>query len=89
LLYNIACTLLSIAIFWYGFGRMDAGVLFFAKILGFIGACVLYQYTSKETLYYFRNAGCRMRHIVPLAFFAEIIITITLLILFTLIANAV
>jgi hypothetical protein len=87
LLYNIACTLLAIMIFWFGFGRLNAGLLFFAKILGFISAFVLYQYASKETYYYFRNAGCRMRYIVATAFFAEITVGIALLILFTLTVN--
>jgi hypothetical protein len=70
--FNIACTLLAIAVNWYGLGHMDEGALFLSKIFGFAGAAILYQYFEKNTFYYFRNAGCRMRQIVTIAFLIDL-----------------
>ncbi len=84
LLFNIACSLLGIALVWYGFGFINSGNVFLAKLLGFTGAVVLYQYNAKETYYYFRNAGCRVRRITVIAFLADFLVYILLVLLFNL-----
>jgi hypothetical protein len=68
---------------------MDAGGLFLAKILGFAGAVILYHYTTKETYYYFRNAGWRMRQIIALASIIDIVFYILLLLMFNLTTHAI
>jgi len=78
LYFNIACTLLAIAVVWYGLGHVDAGGLFLAKILAFPGAVMLHRYIAKENYYYFRNAGCRMRQIITITFVADIFACIIL-----------
>jgi len=88
LLFNIACTLLSIAVFWYGFGHIDAGIFFLAKIFGFPGAVLLHQYSAKETYFYFRNAGFRMRRVIGIAFIIDLLAYLTIFLLFSLISYA-
>jgi len=89
LLLNIACTLLAIAVVWYGFGHIDAFIIFIAKILGFAGAVALHQYSAKETYYYFRNAGYRMRRMIGATFIADLLVYITICFLVNLITYAV
>ncbi|WP_295672565.1 hypothetical protein [uncultured Mucilaginibacter sp.] len=88
LLFNIACTLLAIAVVWYGFGHIDAFILFIAKTLGFIGAVMLHRYSAKETYYYFRNAGYRMRSVILTAFLADTLLYILSFLLINLITHA-
>ncbi|MBB3056015.1 hypothetical protein [Mucilaginibacter gotjawali] len=88
LLFNIACTLLAIAVVWYGFGHIDAFILFIAKIFGFAGAVMLHQYSAKETYYYFRNAGYRMRSVVLMALLADALLYSLSVFLFNLITYA-
>ena len=80
--------MLAIAVVWYGFGHVDAFILFIAKILGFTGAVLLHRYAAKETYYYFRNAGYRMRSVILTAFFAEALLYILSVSLFNLITHA-
>ncbi|MDR3695902.1 hypothetical protein [Mucilaginibacter sp.] len=88
LLFNIACTLLAIAVVWYGFGHIDAFILFIAKILGFAGAILLHRYSAKETYYYFRNAGYRVRSVILLAFLVDTLLYILSFFLINLITHA-
>ena len=86
--FNIACSLLAVAVVWYGVGFMDQGALLLSKIVGFAGAVLLYQYFEKDTYYYFRNAGCRLRHIIPIAFFIDITFLAGFFLLVNLITHA-
>jgi len=88
LLYNIACSLLAVAVVLVGLGHINAGNLFLAKLLGFAGAVMLHQYTAKETYYYFRNAGCRMRRIIALAFMVDFLLLIIFFLLIALTTHA-
>jgi len=88
LLFNIACSLLGIALVWYGFGRIDGGILFIAKILGFAGAVMLHRYNAKETYYYFRNAGYRMRRLIGAAFIVDILVYFSIFLLINLANHA-
>jgi hypothetical protein len=86
--FNIACTLLAIAVVWYGMGYMGQVALLLSKIFGFAGAVSLYHYFEKDTYYYFRNAGCRLRHIIPIAFFIDITLLAGSFLLVNLITHA-
>jgi hypothetical protein len=88
LLFNIACTLLGSLLIRYGFGFVNGGNLFIAKILGFAGAVALHQHTAKETYYYFRNAGYRMRYVILLAFMADVLLYTLSFFLINLITHA-
>jgi hypothetical protein len=79
---------LGIAVVWYGFGYIDAFIVFIAKILGFAGAVALHWYSAKETCYYFRNAGYRMRSVILTGFLADITLYILSVFLFNLITHA-
>jgi len=73
LVYNVTFTIVWIFLALFGFGELNAVVLFWAKISGFISASVLQGYSAKESYFYFRNAGYRMRRIVLQAFLMDII----------------
>jgi len=79
---------MGLLLIWYGFGSVNAGNLFIAKILGFTGAVMLHRYSAKETYYYFRNAGYRMRSVVLSAFGADILLYILSVFLFNLVSHA-
>jgi len=85
LVYNIAFTIVWIAFALYGFGELNLSVLFWAKISGLISAAVLQGYSAKESYFYFRNAGYRMRRIILLTLLMDvgIFIFIYLVVTFT------
>jgi hypothetical protein len=60
LLYNIAFTLLTAGIFYLIADGFNAGIFLIAKIIGFIAAIGLHYYSSKQSYFYFRNAGYRI-----------------------------
>jgi hypothetical protein len=69
----------------FGAGALTIGNLFYAKLIGFGGAAGLQYYSAKETYFYFRNAGYRIRQVIASAFAIDfilfaIIITIYLII---------
>ena len=83
LLYNVAFTILWIGLALYGFGELNAVTLFWAKICGFISAAFLNHYSAKESYFYFRNAGFRMRRVIVSAFFADVLSFIIVFIFIT------
>jgi len=86
--YNIAFSVLAAVIFIYDAGFGDAGNLFFAKIIGFLGAAALHYYYSRDSYFYFRNAGYRVRKILISAFAADMLIYMILATFYTLITHA-
>ena len=88
LLYNVAFTILWIGIAVYGFNELNAVVLFWAKISGFVSAAFLNYYSAKQSYFYFRNAGYRMRSIIITAFFADVLSLLIVSLLFTFITYA-
>ena len=89
LVYNVAFTIVWIAFASYGFGELNPAILFWAKISGFISAAVLQGYSAKESYFYFRNAGYRMRCILLQAFSADVISFIFAYLLISLIIYAI
>jgi hypothetical protein len=87
-LYNVAFTILWIAFALYGFGELNAVVLFWAKISGFASAAALNYYMAKQSYFYFRNAGYRMRRMIITAFLADALSFIVIFLLFTVITHA-
>jgi len=81
LLYNIAFTLLAIFILVLETGRLDSGVFLFAKIMGFLSAIGLHYYSSKQSYFYFRNAGYRVITIFIGAFAVDTLIYILIAVL--------
>jgi hypothetical protein len=79
---------MAVVLIWFGLGYIHAGGLFLAKILGFAGAIALHQYTAKETYYYFRNAGCRMRRIIAFSFAVDVFVFIILSLTVNLVIHA-
>ena len=88
MLYNLAFTIVWIAFAVYGFGELNVVVLFWAKVMGFVSAAALNYYSAKESYFYFRNAGYRMRRVILTAFLAELLSFIIISIFITLIAHA-
>jgi hypothetical protein len=88
LLYNIAFTIVWIAFALYGFGELNAVALFWAKLSGFASAAALNYYMDKQSYFYFRNAGYRMRRVIITAFLADALSFIVIFLLFTLITHA-
>jgi len=88
LLYNVAFTILWIGIALYGFGELNAVVLFWAKVSGFVSAAFLNYYSAKESYFYFRNAGYQMRRVILTAFLADSLSFIIVFLSITLITNA-
>jgi hypothetical protein len=88
LLYNIAFTIVWIALALFGFGELNAVVLFWAKVCGFVSAIAIYYYSANQTYFYFRNAGFRMRRILLQAFLMDVLNFIVLYIFITLVAYA-
>ena len=88
LLYNLAFTILWIGIALYGFGELNAVVLFWAKISGFASAAALNYYMAKQSYFYFRNAGYRMRRVIITAFLADALSFIFIFLFITLITHA-
>jgi hypothetical protein len=84
----VACSLLALAIGWYNAGYIGGGNFFIAKILGFAGAVVLHQYTAKNTYYYFRNAGCRMRWVITTSFIVDVFLFIVVVLFINLVTHA-
>jgi hypothetical protein len=73
---------------WYNAGYVGGGNLFIAKLLGFAGAVVLHQYTAKDTYYYFRNAGCRMRWVITISFMVDVFLFIVVVLFINLVTHA-
>lgn len=84
----MAFTILWIAFALYGFGELNVVVLFWAKVSGFVSAAFIHYYSAKESYFYFRNAGYRMRRVIITAFLADALSLIAIFLLFTFIANA-
>jgi hypothetical protein len=84
----VACSLLALAIGWYNAGYIGGGNFFIAKLFGFAGAVILHLYSAKDTYYYFRNAGCRMRWVITISFAADVLLLITAFFLINLITHA-
>jgi hypothetical protein len=59
-----------------------------AKLMGLPVAIVLYGYSSKQTFYYFRNAGYRTRWIALATFLPDILVYSFIVFLSTIMANA-
>lgn len=88
LLYNIAFTLLTTTLFYFNAGAIDAPTFVFAKIAGFAAAVSLHYYSAKETYFYFRNAGYRVKQIVLSAFVIDIAVCTLIIMLFKIILYA-
>jgi hypothetical protein len=88
LLYNVAFTIVWIAFALYGFGELNAAALLWAKICGFLSAAALNYYMAKQSYFYFRNAGYRMRRVIVSAFFADLLSFILVYLLIILITHA-
>ncbi|MGZ4001597.1 MAG: hypothetical protein ACXVIY_13240 [Mucilaginibacter sp.] len=87
LLYNIACTIIGWVLMRAGGLPLTTVSLLFAKLIGFAGAIGLHYYNSKNTYYYFRNAGLSMRWIFVSTLGADILVYFVLITLSTLIPN--
>ena len=73
---------------FYGFGELNAVVLCWAKISGFVSAAFIHYYSAKESYFYYRNAGFRMRRVIIAAFLADVLSLMMIWLLFTLITHA-
>lgn len=87
MLYNIAFSLLAMAIFVFNSRTVNSEIFLFAKITGFVCAIGLHYYSSKESYFYFRNAGYSMRRIFLNAFIVDIIVYFIITILSILISH--
>jgi hypothetical protein len=87
LLYNIAFSVLATAIFIFDGVPVNAISLVFAKITGFVCAVGLHYYSSKNSYFYFRNAGYSVLRILLNAFTIDIIIYLLLVTLLPLILH--
>lgn len=81
LLYNIAFTLLATFILVMEAGHLDAAVFLFGKVIGFFAAIGLQYYSSKQTYFYFRNAGCNITTLFINAFIIDALIYAILILL--------
>ena len=88
LLYNVAFTIVWVAFALYGFGELNAVTLFWAKISGFVSAAFIHYYSAKESYFYFRNAGYRMRRVIITAFLADALSLIAIFLVITQINHA-
>ena len=84
----MAFTILWIAFALYGFGELNAVVFFWAKVSGFVSAAFIHYYSAKESYFYFRNAGYRMRRVIITTFLAESLSFIIIFLLITITTNA-
>jgi len=85
LLYNIVFSTLAIFIIALGTGFVSVGVFLFAKLIGFGSAVGLQYFFSKDSYFYFRNAGFEMRRIILSALVLDIFFCLLLTQLSTLI----
>src|ERR1700758_3764657 len=69
--YNLVFIMLWLGIAVFGFGELNVVVWFWAVVCGFWSAVALHYYSAKESYFYFRNAGYRMRRVIITAFVAE------------------
>ncbi len=74
LLYNVLFTVVWLVFAWYGFGKLNIVVWFWAAVCGFWSAVLLHYYTASNTYFYFRNAGVRMRRVILLTFLVDLLI---------------
>ena len=81
LLYNIAFTLLATFIFWFEARTLNAVIFFPAKVFGLAAALGLHYYSSKQTYFYFRNAGYRMVTLFSGAFAFDILVYLLIVVL--------
>lgn len=88
LLYNIAFTIVWLAFALYGFGEMNMVVVFWAKVSGFVSAAFLNYYSAKESYFYFRNAGYRMRRVIITTFLGELLSFIIIFLFITIATDA-
>lgn len=92
LLYNIAFTVLALFLLIFNAGTINPGaavlLLIPAKIIGFMCAVALHNFSSKENYFYFRNAGYGMRRMFISAFAIDISVCILLIILSKIILHA-
>jgi len=59
--YNIAFTLVGLALLRFAGLPINTAGFFCAKLMGLPVAISLYYFTAKQTLYYFRNAAFKAR----------------------------
>ena len=72
LLYNIAFTACGAFIFAFEAHGVNMGFFLPAKLIGFTSAVAWQYFLSKQTYFYFRNAGYRVRRIIIGAFILDI-----------------
>lgn len=58
----------------FGFRELNAVVWFWAMASAFWSAMAIHYYSAKNTYFYFRNAGYRMRKVIGLTFLADVLI---------------
>jgi hypothetical protein len=78
-LYNIAFSILAMAIFTFDSASINAGSFLFAKLIGFIAAISLHYYSAKQTYFYFLNTGYSMWRIYLYAFAIDILVYLILI----------
>jgi hypothetical protein len=84
----MAFTIVWIAFALYGFGELNAVTLFWTKVSGFVSAAFIHYYSAKESYFYFRNAGYRMRRVIITSLVADALSFIAIFLLFTSITHA-
>ena len=84
----MAFTIVWLAFAFYGFGEMNAVTLFWSKVMGLVSAVALNYYSAKQSYFYFRNAGYRMRRVIITTFLAELLTFIIVFLLVTAITYA-
>jgi hypothetical protein len=88
LLYNIAFTVLALFLLVFNGAPLSATTFVSAKVIGFLSAVALHNFSSKENYFYFRNAGYGMRRMFISAFAIDISVCILLIILSKIILHA-
>ncbi|MDB5117344.1 MAG: hypothetical protein JWQ79_2836 [Mucilaginibacter sp.] len=83
LLYNIAFSLIAVVFFFFAAMPINAHNFFVAKIIGVVCAMGLHNFSSKESYFYFRNAGYSMRKILVNALILDTLIYLALVTLLT------
>ncbi|RZA00207.1 MAG: hypothetical protein EOP47_14640 [Sphingobacteriaceae bacterium] len=72
LLYNIAFTLCGAFIFASEAHGFRVAIFMPAKLVGFAAAAALHYFSSKQTYFYFRNAGYHIGRVIISAFVLDI-----------------
>jgi len=85
LLYNLASTITVLFCMTLYAIPIATGSFLFAKVVGFLSAVALHNYSHKQSYFYFRNAGYHMRQVIATTFAVDVLVYLIITLLGSLI----